>query len=59
MTGTIPSELGHLTNMNNFGAGRNQFNGTIPKEFGNLIQLQHFIVWKNELTGSFLLNLDS
>ena len=36
-TGTLPTELGELTDMKEFYAYTNDFNGTIPTELGNLI----------------------
>ena len=40
LTGTIPVELGNLTNLRILALGGNQLSGTIPPELGRLANLQ-------------------
>jgi hypothetical protein len=47
--GTIPPELGNLTNLQDLGLGDNQLTA-IPPELGNLTNLQYFSLGDNQLT---------
>ena len=52
LTGTIPSELGNLTQLTQLGLSLNELSGTIPPELGNLTNLEGLYLWENELNGS-------
>jgi Leucine-rich repeat (LRR) protein len=52
LTGTIPPELGNLSNLTHLGLGDNQLTGTIPPELGNLSHLTHLNLAVNQLTGT-------
>ena len=52
LTGSIPSELGDLTDLTVLGLSRNQLTGSIPSELGDLTNLTSLALWGNELTGS-------
>jgi hypothetical protein len=67
LTGTIPSELGNLSNLLTLRLHRNQLSGNIPVELGNLANLQVILLEFNQLTGTIptqlgnlanLINLD-
>eukprot|EP01123_Difflugia_compressa_P015348 TRINITY_DN855_c0_g2_i3.p1 TRINITY_DN855_c0_g2~~TRINITY_DN855_c0_g2_i3.p1 ORF type:complete len:262 (-),score=33.50 TRINITY_DN855_c0_g2_i3:317-1102(-) len=53
MVGTIPTEIGYLSNLLFFYLSSNFLAGTIPDELGNLHQLVQFGFDKNRLTGGF------
>jgi Leucine-rich repeat (LRR) protein len=62
LTGTIPSELGNLTNLGILGLSYNQLTGSIPNSLGNLTNLGILSLGNNQLTGSIpieLVNLTS
>ena len=52
LTGTIPSSLGNLANLETLDLSFNQLSGSIPPELGNLANLRELELWGNELTGS-------
>ena len=52
LTGSIPSEIGYLTNLINLYLNNNQLTGPIPPEIGNLTNLTHLYLQSNSLTGS-------
>ena len=52
ITGTIPAELGNLTNLENLSLNRNSLTGSIPPELGNLTNLENLRLNQNSLTGS-------
>jgi len=52
LNGTIPTELGNLTNLQSLSLGANELNGNIPTELGNLINLQSLNLNFNELSGN-------
>jgi hypothetical protein len=52
LVGTIPTELGNLTNLQQLSLSDNQLAGSIPPELGNLTNLQHLSLRSNELSGS-------
>ena len=54
LTGTIPSQLGNLSNLTRLNLGLNGLTGTIPSELGNLSSLTRLILAGNALTGQFL-----
>jgi uncharacterized protein (TIGR02145 family) len=52
LTGSIPPEIGCLTNLTILNLGGNQLTGGIPSEIGNLTNLTYLILYYNQLTGS-------
>ena len=52
LNGTIPSELGNLSNLTSLNLGNNSLSGTIPSELGNLKNLTLFNLGGNSLSGS-------
>ena len=62
LTGSIPAELGNLTNLQYLSLYDNQLTGSIPAELGNLTNLQYLSLYGNQLTGSIpveLMNMTS
>ena len=51
LTGSIPSELGRLTNLQRLDLSGNQLMGTIPSELGNLANLIELDLGFNDLAG--------
>ena len=51
LRGTIPPELGGLTNLDLLKLGGNELRGTIPSALGNLTSLGWLELWGNELSG--------
>ena len=52
LTGTIPPEIGNLTNLTYLVLVGNQLTGEIPSEIGNLTNLTSLQLFGNQLTGS-------
>ena len=52
LTGTIPAELGNLTNLTTLHLAGNQLTGTIPGSLGNLTNLTGLYLYINQLTGT-------
>ena len=52
LNGTIPSELGSLTNLETLRLSDNQLRGTIPPELGNLTNLEVLNLFENRLSGT-------
>jgi hypothetical protein len=52
LTGSIPPELGNLTNLFYLVLNNNQLSGPIPPELGNLAGLELLILSDNQLSGS-------
>jgi hypothetical protein len=52
LTGSIPTELGNLTNLEELWLSYNQLTGSIPSELGNLGNLTLLNLNSNQLTGS-------
>ena len=53
LNGTIPSELGSLTNLERLKLSKNQLRGPIPPELGNLSNLKFLDLYENRLSGRF------
>ena len=52
LTGSIPAELGNLSNLDTLDLGDNDLTGSIPAELGGLTNLDMLILSYNELSGS-------
>ena len=52
LTGSIPPEVGQLTQLKGLSLGGNQLTGSIPPEIGQLTQLTELHLWGNWLGGS-------
>ncbi|MDQ0360719.1 toxin Cry1Ac domain D-VI-related protein [Breznakia pachnodae] len=51
-TGSIPTDIGNMANLNFLNLSYNQFTGEIPSSIGNLIRLVDFQVHSNQLSGT-------
>ena len=51
LSGSTPSKLGNLSNLEALGLGDNQLSGSIPSELGNLDNLEHLYLGGNQLSG--------
>jgi len=51
LRGTIPPELGNLSNLEALNLSTNQLRGKIPPELGNLISLEVLDLFENQLSG--------
>jgi hypothetical protein len=51
LTGSIPPEIGYLTNLTNIWLQNNQLTGSIPPEIGYLTNLTQLYLGSNQLTG--------
>jgi hypothetical protein len=51
-TGSIPPEIGNLTNLMAFGPAENQFSGQLPTEMGKLRELTHLWLYLNRFNGT-------
>ncbi|NIM10874.1 MAG: hypothetical protein GTO45_02700 [Candidatus Aminicenantes bacterium] len=52
LTGTIPPELGNLSELIGIFLEWNELSGTIPPELGNLGKMTHLLLMSNRLSGS-------
>ena len=59
LTGTIPAELGSLSNLERLSLSFNELTGTIPTELGGLSNLESLDLSSNELTGTIPAGLGS
>ncbi len=59
LVGTIPAELGNLSNLTSLSLGRNDLTGAIPSQLGNLSNLETLWLGDNQLTGAIPAELGS
>lgn len=59
LRGTLPPEVGDLTDLQVLWIDGNSLDGSIPKELGQLSQLRTLLISHNELSGSITDQLDS
>ena len=52
LTGTIPAELGSLSELTILRLSNNKLTGTVPPELGDLSSLKWLSLWNNGLTGT-------
>jgi Leucine-rich repeat (LRR) protein len=52
LTGSLPSELGNITSLDEMYLNNNGFTGSIPAEFANLSHLHILDIIENRLTGT-------
>jgi Leucine-rich repeat (LRR) protein len=52
LTGSIPVDLGNLSQITVVDLSRNQLAGSIPKQLGNLLLLERLSLYNNQLTGT-------
>ena len=52
LNGTLPTELGNLTQLEGLGLADNQLSGTIPSQIGSLTNLQQLYLSDNQLNGT-------
>jgi len=52
LSGSIPSELGNLTNLTGLYLNDNSLSGSIPSELGNLTNLRSLYLYNNSLSGN-------
>ncbi len=59
LSGSIPKELGSLTELRRLSLTRNELSGEIPKEIGNLRQLEDLWLGGNQLSGEIPIELSN
>jgi hypothetical protein len=52
LSGSIPTALGNISNLEYLCLGFNQLSGSIPSELGNLINLKELYLFSNQLSGN-------
>ncbi|KAI5409905.1 hypothetical protein KIW84_055384 [Lathyrus oleraceus] len=51
LSGSLPDELGNLTNMNRLQLDENQLSGSVPESLANMINVRHLHMNNNSFTG--------
>ncbi len=51
LVGTVPTELGNLTDLHSLNLSRNQLSGELPASLNNLVQLSYLYLSNNQFTG--------
>ncbi|HEY9628110.1 MAG TPA: DUF4347 domain-containing protein [Coleofasciculaceae cyanobacterium] len=59
LAGSLPTELGNLSNLQDLTFNKNQLNGSIPSSLGNLNKLEIIALNNNQLSGSIPSELGS
>lgn len=59
LVGTLPAEIGDLSNLDALSLQSNQLSGLIPSELSNLSNLQNLILYDNQLSGNIPSTLGS
>jgi len=59
LSGTIPSELGSMTNIQHLELNSNSLTGTIPSELGSMTSMIYLVLSSNSLTGTIPSELGS
>lgn len=57
LPGTIPSELGYLTNLKGLDISQNQLQGSIPESLYGILSLERLFLYQNQLSGSISPNI--
>ena len=57
LTGSIPIDIGKLTNLTHLYLYDNELSGEIPSELGDLIKLEHLYLYNNNISGDLPPNL--
>lgn len=57
LTGSIPPEIGKLTELRNFVVGKNELSGTLPTELGSCSSLEIISLLQNAITGTVPIEL--
>ncbi|MFV0393346.1 MAG: toxin Cry1Ac domain D-VI-related protein [Coprobacillaceae bacterium] len=52
LEGSIPSNIGNMSNLKHLFLQRNNISGSIPSSIGELTSLQQFVLYENNLSGS-------
>lgn len=50
--GSLPSEIGQWTNLQNLWFADNEVTGTVPSEIGNCVNMDAFLIYSNQITGT-------